>query len=327
MNVPPNAPTPAAQLRPPSLRHGSRVGIAALSGPVDSERLGSGLRRLESWGFEPVLAGNLEARRGFLAGPDEQRVEGLHALLRDDVDAIVFARGGHGVVRILDQLDWELIGSRPRWFVGYSDLTPLLLEVTRRFGWQTLHGPMVATDLNRPLVGLEEAALLNSLQGQAWPCTRLTRVGSGSLPPVQAAGMTVVGCLSMVCAVLGTPYSPAELLDGSLVLVEDVGESAYRIDRMLSQLDLAGLRRARGLVFGHCHARHEDVEQVRGGLASQAATDDVLDVLGDQAQRMGIPVWTGLGFGHGTPNLAIPIGAKGTIRENRLSIDLGVPTT
>ena len=313
-----------ALLRPPALGEGSRVGVAALSGPVDPDRLRAGLDRLESWGFEPVLAGNLPLRTGFLAGRDEERVEGLHALLRQDVDAVIFARGGHGVLRLLDRLDWRLIGERPRWFVGYSDLTPFLLEVTRRFQWQTLHGPMVATDLHRDLSGVEEQALLGCLRGGGWPETRLTRVG-GPLESAGAQGRVVAGCLSMVCAVLGTAYSPTDLFDDAVVLLEDVGESAYKIDRMLSQLRLAGLGRARALVFGHCHARHEDVESACARGSEAEATDEVVEVLAEQAERLQIPVWFGLGFGHGTPNLAIPVGAAGRIAEERLFIDLDSP--
>lgn len=305
--------------RPPSLREGSRVGVAALSGPVDPERLRAGLDRLETWGFEPILARNLESRVGFLAGDDAARVAGLHELLQDGVDGVVFARGGHGVLRILDRLNWDLVGSRPRWFVGYSDLTPFLLEVTRRFGWQTLHGPMVATDLYRELAEAEKRALLACLRGAPWPEVSLTAVADPG-DHEQIEGRVVAGCLSMVCSVLGTPFSPVELFDDAIMLLEDVGESAYRIDRMLTQLRLAGLGRARGLVFGHCHARHEDVEDSRD---DEAPADDVIEVLAEHAERLGIPVWAGLGFGHGTPNLAVPVGAKGRIEARCLRIDMG----
>lgn len=311
------------------------MGVAALSGPVDAERLRAGLDRLEEWGFEPVPAPNLGSKVGFLAGDDVERIDGFHELLQRDVDAVVFARGGHGVLRILDRLEWELAGSRPRWFVGYSDLTPFLLEVTRRFRWQTLHGPMVATDLHRDLVEVEEQALLTCLRergpGEApvepWSAASLVRVGGSTRDEGPVEGTIVAGCLSMVCSVLETPYSPTALFDDALVFLEDVGESAYKIDRMLSQLRMAGLGRARGMVFGHCHPRHEDVEEAAASATDNQASEEVIGVLGEHAERLKIPVWSGLGFGHGTPNLAIPVGAKGTISEDRLHIDLGPPST
>ena len=318
--------TPSILQRPASLSLGSRVGVAALSGPVDDERLQAGLQRLRSWGFEAVLAPNLGSRQGFLAGSDDERLDGFHGLLREGVDAVVFARGGHGVLRILDRLDWDLVGSVPRWFVGYSDLTPFLLEVSRRFRWQTLHGPMVATDLDRDFVGEEERAFLGCLRGESWPSAPLHAV-RGADGDVAIEGPVIAGCLSMVCSVLGTPFSGADLFNEAVVLLEDVGEPAYKIDRMLSQLRLAGLDRARGLIFGHCHARHEDVGENCSDSDGAEAADEVLEVLADHGERMDMPIWSGLGFGHGTPNLAIPVGAKGTIRSNRLNIHLGLPSS
>ena len=153
---------------PAAPRQGDRVGVAALSGWAPPERVDRGLAALRSLGFEPVPAPNLGRRDGPFAGSDEERLEGFHRLAADpDVRAIFFLRGGHGVLRLLDRIDWELLATTPRAYVGYSDLTPLLLEVTRRTGQVTFHGPMVAVEMARGLGQAEEESLLGALRGAA----------------------------------------------------------------------------------------------------------------------------------------------------------------
>ncbi len=203
----------------------ARVGVAALSGPVEAGALGRGLAALEQFGFRVQEAANLRARDGFLAGIDEERLRSFHDVLRSDVDAVVFARGGHGVLRILDQIDWDLLAQRPRWFIGYSDLTPLLLEITRRTGWLTIHGPMVAPDLGRGLDHRERKALLDAMRGtyrQSWRLHGSEPSAQGSLP---IEGRLIGGCLAMICSALGSAYDPRTLFDNAIVFLEDVGEA------------------------------------------------------------------------------------------------------
>ena len=120
---------------PPAVRPGDRVGVAALSGAVDPERLEAGLEALRQLGFEPLVAANLKSGTGLFAGDDDRRLEGFHDLLAEPrLRAVIFARGGHGVLRLLPRIDWALLARRPLAYVGYSDLTPFLLEVVRRLG-------------------------------------------------------------------------------------------------------------------------------------------------------------------------------------------------
>ena len=128
------------------------MGVAALSGPVDPVRLEAGLAELRRLGLTPVPADNLLARsaNGLFAGEDAERLAAFHRLAAEpDLPAILFARGGYGVPRILPWIDWDLLRRYPRAYVGYSDLTPFLLEVVRRLGWVAFHGPMVAADFAR----------------------------------------------------------------------------------------------------------------------------------------------------------------------------------
>ncbi len=282
---------------PVRLQQGARVGVAALSGVVDQDRLSSGLEELRTLGFEPITAANLKEANGTFAGSDAARLDAFHELLADDkIDALWFARGGYGATRVLPMLDWDLIGERPRWFIGYSDLTPLLLEVERRFGWLTLHGPMVAADLADGLDEVERARLLEVLQyGQA--ATMNGRVFAGNLP---VEGVLRGGCLSLLVAAVGTAYAPDAT---EILFLEDVNEPLYRLDRMWTQLEQSGaLDRVRGVVVG-CDPDDDSLWQ---------------ELLKDK----GIPYVVGLQAGHSRPNLAIPIGASATLHAH--GVDFGV---
>jgi muramoyltetrapeptide carboxypeptidase len=232
---------------PPPAGPGDRVGVAALSGPVDPERLECGLAELRRLGFAPVLADNLASRAGLFAGTDADRLAAFHRLAADpDLPAIFFARGGHGLLRILPGIDWELLARRPRAYVGYSDLTPFLLAVVARLRLAAFHGPMVAGDLARGLTLPEEGELLAALAGRYPREIPL----APPLRPGSARGPLLGGCLSLLAATLGTPYFPD--LAGALLFFEDVNEPAYRLDRLLTHLSLSGnLEAIVGMLIGH----------------------------------------------------------------------------
>lgn len=286
---------------PPPVGPGDRVGVAALSGPVDPERLDRGLAALERLGFEPVPAANLRSRHhGLFAGADDERLAAFHALAADpSIRAVVFARGGHGVLRLLPRIDWRLLARHPRAYVGYSDLTPFLLAVVQRLRLVAFHGPMVAADLARGLDEREERSFLDALAGRierSFPVDDWLREGRADEP---AEGPLLGGCLSLLTAVQGTPWAPR--LEGAILFWEDVEEPLYRLDRMLTHLDLSGsLRAIRGMVIGHCHPTDTEPDSGskapwRTGLAEALA-----------AHRW--PVAWGLEAGHRAPNLTLPLG-------------------
>jgi muramoyltetrapeptide carboxypeptidase len=246
LSASPSSPQEAARLPPPA-GPGDRVGVAALSGPVDPQRLENGLAALRRFGFEPVLAANAASREGLFAGSDADRLAAFHRLAADpDLPAILFTRGGHGLLRLLPGIDWELLRRRPRAYLGYSDLTPFLLAVVRRLGLVAFHGPLVAGELARGLVDGERESLLGALAGR-YPVELPLR---GFLRRGAASGPLLGGCLSLLTATLGTPHFPD--LAGALVFWEDVNEPPYRIDRMLTHLALSGnLDRIGGMMVGH----------------------------------------------------------------------------
>jgi muramoyltetrapeptide carboxypeptidase len=275
---------------------GDRIGIATLSGPVDPERLCLGMAALERLGFVPVPAANLGSRSGMFAGGDAERLAAFHALVADpSIAAILFARGGHGVLRVLPGIDWNLLAARPRAYVGFSDLTPFLLEVVRRLGIVAFHGPMVAVDFARGMDEAERASFLGALAGR-YPAEQWfpESLRQGSEP---ARGVLLGGCLSLLTATLGTPY--AADLEGAILLLEDVGEPPYRVDRMLAQLRLSGrLDRLAGLVVGHL----DDGDRP---LAPETVWRELLaDALGSFTWPVGI----GHNSGHRSPNWTLPLG-------------------
>lgn len=299
---------------PPPLRPGDRVGVAAVSGVVDAARLDRGLAALERLGFRPVPAANLRRRTGLFPGDGDERLEALHRLAADpDVRAIVFARGGHGLLPLLPHLDWQLLGRHPRAWVGYSDLTPLLVEIPRRLGLVSFHGPMVAADLARGLDAAEEASWRDALGGR--PLAWATDPGRG--PAVE--GPLLGGCLSLLTSTLGTAWAPR--LDGAILFLEEVEEPLYRFDRMLTHLRLSGtLAGIRGVVSGHltnvgtdlAPAVAADVESASGGGddGRSGETTAATRLLRRLAGELGVPFASGLAAGHQAPNLTLPIGAR-----------------
>lgn len=296
-------PAPRAVL-PPPVRPGDRIGVAALSGPVDPGRLARGLAALSGLGFEPVPAANLGEASGLFAGDDRRRLDAFHELAADpSLKAIAFARGGHGVLRLLPEIDWALLAAHPRAYLGYSDLTPFLLAVTARLGLVAFHGPMVAADLARGISGEEAASLLAALAGEyprAYAVEGVIAGGVGGAHPgaggggEPAAGPLLGGCLSLIAALLGTPHLPD--LAGAVLFWEDVDEPLYRLDRMLTHLKLSGsLAALSAMVVGHAEPTDARGEPPAVWLA-------------DALAGFSPPLAWGLAAGHRAPNLTLPLG-------------------
>ena len=244
-----------------------------------------------------MLASNLRSGatrkgRSLFAGSDRQRLAGFHELAADDrVAAIVFARGGYGVTRLLEEIDWELLASRPRPYVGYSDLTPMLLGLVSRTGTVAYHGPMVV-DFARGLRPEERRSFQGALAGRPGPAWQLEPVVAGVSASRQGtlSGSLLGGCLTMLAATAGTGFLPD--FQDSILVLEDVDEPEYRIDRLLTQLRAS--RRLAG---------------VRAVVAGHFTNCDARDGLIDFAEALGVPLLVGLPAGHGAPNHTLPLGA------------------
>jgi muramoyltetrapeptide carboxypeptidase len=283
---------------PPAVRPGDRVGVAALSGPVREDRLARGVALLRELGYEPVLAANVSRQAGLFAGDDAERLAGFHALAADpDIRAILFTRGGHGMLRVLPGIDWELLRREPRFYIGYSDLTPFLNGVVARLGLVALHGPMVAADLARDPSAEEVASFTAALSAQPLPALPL----GGFVRDGTAEGVLLGGCLSLLTATLGTPHA----LDaaGAILAWEDTNEPLYRVDRMLTHLGLSGtLSAVHGMVMGSCPLAGEE--------AGAGPSPALLESLREHAAAIAGPVAFGLPMGHQAPNWTLPLGHR-----------------
>lgn len=277
---------------PPPLAEGDHVGVAALSGPVDPAALEAGLATLTSLGLRPVLASNLDSNSGLFAGDDDERLTAFLRLAADPgLKAIFFARGGHGILRVLPRIDWNLLARYPRAYVGYSDLTPLLNLIVERLDLVAFHGPMVAVECAEGLEAGERQSLWSLLEGP--PRLELPVEGVGS----NASGILKGGCLSLLAATCGSEF--AADFRGSVLFWEDVAEPLYRLDRMLTQLRLSGsLSGIKAMVAGRIELPETDTRS--GGVP------DLLTAFGAE---LGCPTGWGLASGHCRPNLSLPLGA------------------
>jgi muramoyltetrapeptide carboxypeptidase len=293
----PSDRAPVEAVLPPPVRPGDRVGVAALSGPAEGARLERGLAALADLGFEPVSAVNVGQRHGLFAGEDAARLDAFHQLAADpSIRAIFFVRGGHGLLRLLPRIDWGLLARHPRAYVGYSDLTPFLLQVVQRLGLVAFHGPMVAADLARGLDDDERRSLLAALAGE-YPAELPVEMDDEDRARPAAEGPLLGGCLSLLTSVLGTPYAPR--LAGSLLFLEDISEPLYRLDRQLTHLRLSGsLDAIHAMIFGHI------------GCLDAPAQDSSGCIRPLRQALVGFPwpVAWGLAAGHRAPNLTLPLG-------------------
>lgn len=287
------------RVKPPALRPGDKVGIVAPASNIKRELLEAGCDGLRRAGYEPFYLESILERDLYFAGSVKRRARELEEMfVRDDVRAIVCARGGYGSNYLLRAIDRAKIAAHPKIFVGYSDLTTLLTWFADKANLVTFHGPMVAKDF-AVSGGVDLVWWRNALSGEAdW----LIDESSGAQPLVagEAEGILYGGCLSMLVAALGTPYDIQTA--GTILFVEDLAAKPYQIDRMLMQLKLAGkLADVRGIVFG-------EMMDCRQSPAQDYTLEEVvLRVIGD----LGIPVAFGLRSGHvSRANITLPIGVR-----------------
>lgn len=299
-------------VRPKALKRGDTLGIVAPAGPVtDRPRWEAAVRRLEGEGFRlKVFPGVLGEPHGYLAATDRQRRADLHAAFEDPgVDGILCAKGGYGSLRLLEGLDFDRLARNPKPFIGFSDITTLHLAIQARTGLVTFHGPMLVSSFAGH-GGTEEnlPGLWDAVCGQgSWPRC----VGEGQvLVPGAAEGWLAGGNLATLVHLVGTPWMPD--LSGALLFLEDLDEEPYRLDRYLTQLRLSGaLSGVAGIACG------DFLDCVPTALDKPSFTVEevLLDAFGD----LGVPVVTGLPFGHGQALPTFPVGGRARLEAGTLS--------
>src|SRR3954451_9612959 len=295
---------------PRALQRNGHVVVLAISSPSEMPRIQAGVRALEQRGLRVTLASNIAHRyRGFLAGTDDERLEQLnHYLKSDDVDAFFFARGGYGAMRILDRIDYDAITANPRPIVGFSDITALHQAVAIRCGVGGFHGPMVNLDWFEGLTPDVEQWFWSMLAGEA-PLTY--SFGANQIVfDGEAEGILFGGCLSLTTALTATPYD--FWIDDGIWFFEDVEESPYRLDRMLTHLRLAGRLQKIGAV-------------VIGKLKGCGSVAEIEALLIDFFAFGIIPVVGVLPFGLFGNNLLMPIGGAVRVSSRDRTLTLLQP--
>jgi muramoyltetrapeptide carboxypeptidase len=264
---------------------------------------------LHGMGFETAVPEGLWATRGYLAGRDEHRADILQRLFADaHIDAIMCARGGYGSLRILPLLDYGRMVAYPKVFIGFSDATALLSAITGRCGFVTFHGPVVTSLSNASDSTL--AAFQAAIASDA-PLI-LKPQAAVSVRPGKAKGVVCGGNLTTLCHLIGTPFQPS--FHNRILFLEDRGEAPYRIDRMLTQLKLAGcLKGIRGLVLG--------------SFTDCGSAAEILEIIHDRFAETNIPVLGGMEVGHAHTNLTLPLGAAALLDADQQSLSIESATT
>ncbi|GEA14870.1 peptidase U61 [Moorella sp. E308F] len=291
-------------IKPPALQKGDTIGIIAPASPLpDPAYLARGIDFWLSLGYRVRTGTHISKATGYLAGSDAGRLADLHQMFQDpEVKAIICLRGGYGTLRLLADLDYNLIRYHPKILVGYSDITALHLALNRMTGLVTFHGPMLYPELGSKALppytreSLCRALAVASPLGSIPPAPGLPP--PVTITPGRAEGIVTGGNLSLVVATLGTPFE----IDtrGKILFIEEVDEAPYRIDRMLTQLKLAHkLEAAAGIVLGFCT-----------GCENPSLQPGLLEVITDHLAPLGIPCFYGLPAGHLATQATLPLGIR-----------------
>lgn len=299
---------PSGMRKPPVLRRGDKVGLIAPASPLSDAEIAQGVAHVRSLGLEPVLGRFVASRDGYLAGSDDERAADFNRMARDaEVRAIFALRGGYGTMRILELLDFDAIGADPKVVMGFSDMTAVLNAVARRSAVVAFHGPLAARE---SVFDEVTRRYVERVCMSTEPIGTLRAPGATILHAGRARGRIAGGNLSLVSSLAGTPWAPA--FRDSLLVLEEVDEEPYRIDRMLTQLRLAGaLEAASGIVFGactHCEAKGPSM-----------SADQVLH---DRLAGIGRPAIAGAPVGHIPEQWVLPIGLEGVLDAESRTLEI-----
>lgn len=306
--------TNSTLIRPPRLKPGDVVGVITPSTPATNpDRLALVERTIKHFGLKVKWGKHIGQKSGYFGSSVEQRLEDLHAMFRDpEVKGVFPIQGGYGTPQLLDGIDYDLIRRNPKVFTGYSDITALHLAIHKRAGLVTFHGPNVfsaLTDFTQKHFrkAVFDAAPVGTVTNPPESNSLRPKYLLRTIRPGKATGRLVGGNLTLISTTMGTPYE----IDtrGAILFLEDIGEEPYRIDRMLTQLRLAGkLDQAAGIIFGDCVGCTPN--DYKPFVAAGFSLGEVLDsILGS----VKVPVLSGLTIGHVEDQLTLPLGVMATL--------------
>ena len=303
---------------PKKLKKGDTIGIISPAGAVKDEKLwASAIKYFENKGYKVKTAPHAGDKKAYLAGKDEDRLSDLINFFKDDeIKAVICSRGGYGTYRLLEKIDWEIIKNNPKIFVGYSDITALLNNFTEKSGLVCFHGPLALSDFGKEEINkYTEENFWEILEGKAEiPYSFENPVNYECIIPGQAQGESAGGNLTVLCGLLGTPYFPD--LKGKILLLEDLEEPLYKIDRMLMQLKLAGVfEKVSGILFGEftsiIESENPDVNKLTP-----------VDIIKELTEDLNIPVGYGFAASHAVQKATLPLGVKYNFDSQNFKLEI-----
>ena len=284
-----------------SLKKGDVIGVAAPSARFDRTLFDKGLMCLENMGFRTRVHEGIFGKLRYLAGTDRERADIVNRLFADpEVKAVISVRGGFGAMRILAYMDWESVRRNPTLFIGFSDATALISALTQEAGIEAVHGPNLVSLAKANQVTRD--GFYRTVTGRL---AEITITGAQRITGGRAEGRFVGGNLATLVHMVGTPFQPD--FSGGILFLEDVGEPAYKIDRMLSQMKMAG-----------CFDTIKGV--VTGSFEDCANSDYIPEIISEIFGDMNIPVMMGLAAGHGETNLSLRMGQRVVMEADRSRI-------
>lgn len=310
-------------IKPQCLKPGDTVGVVAPGTAVsDPDDISRAKEAIEYFGLKMKLGKYVLKGNGYKSRTVEERLIDLHSMFKDpEVKAVICIRGGYGSPQLLDSIDYKLIKDNPKIFLGYSDITAMLIAINKMTNLVTFHGPVLLSAFSDYTVSNFKKALFktepigittNAKDKNTFREVFPIRTVTGG----KATGQLVGGNLSMISNTLGTPYE-IDTKD-KLLFIEDVGEQPYRIDRMLTQLRLAGkLQAAKGIIMGYCKGCDNDVLQP-SNVWDYTLGEIVDNILGN----LNIPVVHGLTIGHTSNQLTLPIGVSAELDADAKTLNI-----
>ena len=285
---------------PPKLKVGDGIAVIAPCSAADSDKVENGLAYLADRGFMVKIADNLSNADGYLAGSDEERLSSFINFWKDpEINALFCVRGGYGIQRLLNHLDYDLISSNPKILVGYSDISALSAALLAKSGVVTYSGPMVASDMGENFDKFSEEMLWRTLMGRS-------SISNPKNQPLlvykkgEATGNIIGGTLTVLLPYFGTPYMPN--LEGAILVLEDLGENPGRLDRHFHHLRYQGVfDKISGLVLGEFkECFPDDADQFEG----------FKPILDSALKGYNFPVVMNFAYGHIDTRVTLPIGAS-----------------
>jgi len=300
-------------LRPKSLKRGHRIGVVSPSYWLEKKGLGNAVTVFQKKGYEVQLGDSVYLKDGPFAGTPQQRANDINQMFSDpNIDAIFCARGGYGANRVLPLLDYDLIQSKPKIFMGYSDITAFLTSITQKTGLVTFHGPMLSTFKNK-LVPYNLDTLVNVLSGKE----NIRIVEPNELKPTILKSGKAIGPLwgGNMCLLVNRLGTKNQLnTDGVILFIEDVDENLYAFDRMLFHMKEAGMfENIRGLIVGELTEIKDEIIPF-----GKTTNEIILDVCGD----LNIPIVTNFPCGHSNYQATLPISLPVELRADNNFVEL-----